>query len=172
MADAKKDTNRIVFRADTDLLAWLEGRADRTHAFPSPSLQAKAELDLWRTVLQMELRRFPLTLAEASCLADVLNGHLPSPGVSSGIGIVYAECADAFALARNTPLPGESSYAAKWGIEEKDLLERLERLGPAADMALSDAFARWWAADHEPTPEGFTAVGLRVRHGGLDNAPA
>lgn len=55
-----------------------------------------------------------------------------------------------------------SSYAAKWGIDEQSLLDRLGALGPAADHALRDALSRWWEQSREATAEGFAAVGLRV----------
>jgi hypothetical protein len=139
--------------------------------------QAQAELGMWRDALDGELRRVRLTLAQASCVADVLNGTALTPGVSGTLGIVYAECYEAFRLAREdrsgNPLPAPlgdvSSYGAKWGPEgtgpakwEQELLDYLGRLGPAADMALRDAVARWWDGAFLPTAEGFAAVGLRV----------
>jgi hypothetical protein len=95
----------------------------------SNSGQARTELQLWRPVLASELRGMRFTLGEASCLADVLNSSmLDQTTLGSGVRIVYAECFTAFRLARNTPLPGESSYAAKWKIDEQSLLGRLGEL--------------------------------------------
>ena len=93
---------------------------------------------------------------------DVLNGFLIQPGISVRPGMVHAEASDAFQIARDTPIPDESSYGAKWGIDERALLDYLARLGPAADHALLDAFSRWWDQKHDATVEGFAAVGLIV----------
>ena len=116
----------------------------------SLDIQARVEMEIWRAVMAAELRRIPLTLAEASCLAAILEGHPPARGpVSSSIGTCYAECHQAFHLARETP--GEPTYAARWGVSEGTLLARLQRLGPAADLALEDAIARWHGDHSDPT---------------------
>jgi hypothetical protein len=162
MTEQATTDGRVQVRVDPATARWLADRAGRMHT-GSTHLQAKTELDLWRAVLSVELRRIRLTLAEASCLADILNASmLDATIVGGGVGIAYAEAYDAFRLARESPLPGESSYAAKWDIDEDRLLDVLSRLGPAGDHALRDAFSRWWANDHEPTSEGFAAVGLTV----------
>lgn len=49
-----------------------------------------------------------------------------------------------------------------WGISEEILLAKLQRLGPAADLALEDAIARWHASRLEATLEGFGRAGLRI----------
>jgi hypothetical protein len=152
---------RVQVRLEDDTAGWLADRTKRM-ATPSHNIQARMELDMWRVVLAAELRRIRLTLAQASCLADVLNGHLISPAVSIRPGLVYAEAFDAFDIARDTPIPEQSSYGAKWGIDERALLDYLARLGPAADHALLDAFSRWWDQNHDATVEGFAAVGLTV----------
>ena len=151
---------RVQFRASAQLHAFLVLRAIRAGSI---DLQARAELETWRAVLAAERRRIRLTLAEASCVADVLSGHLITHGtvlMAGGAGVCYAECHDAFRLSREA---GEPGYGAKWGISEDELLAKLQRLGPAADLALEDAIARWWGRKHpEPTVEGFAEVGLRV----------
>ena len=43
------------------------------------------------------------------------------------------------------------------------LTGRLWSLGPAADLALRDAYSRWWADAGDTTPAGYAAVGLRVQ---------
>jgi hypothetical protein len=60
-----------------------------------------------------------VTLAQASCLADVLNGVLIQPGISLRPGMVHAEASDVFQIARDRPIPDESSYGTKWGIDEQ-----------------------------------------------------
>ena len=127
--------------------------------------QARAELGLWHAVLDAELRRIRLTGAELACVADVAAGSLLQPAVSLHAGTVYAQCYDAFRLTREYDPAGISSYGAKHGIDEQDLLDRLGALGPAADHALADAISRWWAGDLDATAEGFAAVGLRVAAG-------
>lgn len=176
MASTERDVH---FRLSEDTAQWIDGRIRRMHGGNRHG-QAQAELQMWRDALDGELRRLRLTVDQAGCVADVLNGPMLSPGVAATLGIVYAECYDAFRLAREdrsgNPLPAPlgdvSSYGAKWGPEgadpakwEQELLDYLGRLGPAADMALRDAVARWWDEDGEPTVEGFAAVGLRVTEG-------
>jgi hypothetical protein len=160
---------RIQVRIDGDLAEWLNGRADLMHNGPSLNIQARIELGMWRDALPAELRRIRLTLAQASCIADVCNGWLMSPGIAVSLGLVYAECYDAFRIARDTPLGDLSSYGAKWGPEgcdpvkwEQDLLTYLGTLGPVADHALQDAIARWWESNGDTTVEGFAKIGLRV----------
>ncbi len=175
------EDSAIRFR-DADLARWLRGRAERMPATrdrrsaegPSASWQARAELALWRTVLAVELSRVRLTLRQASCVAVVLNGTMLGASAASpgGLGLVFAECYDAFRLAREVG-PGvmadAGSHGARWGPEgcdpakwEQELLDYLGSLGPAADHALRDAVARWRAAGGDATAEGFAAVGLRV----------
>lgn len=143
---------------DAKFYTWLEDRQHRMYT-ESPSEQARRELGLWRGVLAMELRRVRFTLAEAICLADVLNGSTIDATVGQ---LLLAEVYDAFRLARETPLPGESSYGTKHGIDEQRLIDVIAALGPAADHALRDAFSRWWATDSDVSVEGFRAVGLNV----------
>lgn len=151
------DDNRIQFRAESGLLSWLADRQERVLDAASIHEQARTELEMWRTVLQLELRRIPLTVPEASCIADVLNGSLIlGGGVPITVGRVFAELFDAFEIAK-----GISSYGNKWGIDEARLLDKL-RAGPAADLALADAISRWWKQDGEATAEGFASVGIRV----------
>lgn len=170
--------NRLQVRVSSDLIDWLNDRAQRFMSSfgsrDSQHEQARTELELWREVLAVELRRIPLTVAEASCLADVLNGSLISgPAVALSIGLVAAAVEDAFRLTReDDPTGGAvSSYGAKHGIDEELLLGKLRRLGPAADHALADAIARWWAQpDPDATAEGFRAVGLRINEQVRSNA--
>src|SRR5690348_1462927 len=68
---------RIQFRAGGKLFAFLGLRSMRMGT-PSPDLQARVEIEIWRDVMAAELRRIPLTVAEASCLAGILKGHRPS----------------------------------------------------------------------------------------------
>lgn len=159
-------TNRTVLRLEDTTITWLTQRSERM-ATGSPNLQVRVELGLWHAALTAELRRIPLTVAEASCLADVLNGAMLTPGIGA---LTWMEVEDAFGFARDTDLPdpNASSYAAKWGVDEESLLTRLRRLGPAADHALRDAIARWWESDGEATVEGFQAVGITIVAGPRD----
>jgi hypothetical protein len=151
---------RIQFRAGGQLFAFLGLRSLRMGT-PSPDLQARAEIEIWREVMTAELRRIPLTLAEASCLADVLKGHRPSRGpVSASIGICYAECEQAFRLAQE--IADQTPAGPWWGVREEVLLAKLQRLGPAADLALEDAIARWHDHHFDATLEGFERAGLRM----------
>ncbi|MEU9925055.1 hypothetical protein AB0H51_27870 [Streptomyces griseoluteus] len=152
---------RISARISEQLAAWLADRSERMMT-GSTDLQAKLELDMWRAALDSELNRIRLTVEQANCLADVLNSTTLDAALAGRAGIVYYNASDAFALARDTPVPETSSYGAKHGIDETALLDYLRRLGPTADHALHDAIARWWATDAQPTAEGWRSVGLNV----------
>lgn len=150
---------RVQFRAAERTLAWLQERSARMHT-ATVSTQASTELGLWQDALAAELRRIRLTLAQANCLADVLNGVMLTPA-SGGFPVVYTEAADAFDLARADHLDADA-YGTKWGIDEEALLRYLRSLGPTADHALHDAVSRWRLAGAEPTAKGWESVGLRV----------
>ncbi|MGW2219615.1 hypothetical protein ACWCSD_31905 [Nonomuraea sp. NPDC001684] len=166
---------RIQVRVDDTTAEWLADRATRMHS-ESTNIQAKTELGMWRDALAYEVRRIRLTLNHALCLADVLNGHVITPGLGYRPGIVYAECYDAFHLAdEGSPVPGYSTYGKKWDIDERAFLEYLGKLSPIADHALLDAINRWWALQSEEPDlddaEAFTRVGLRLIEEPTTEAP-
>ncbi len=150
---------RIQTRITEDTYAWLEEREQRMHT-GSPHVQARVELAMWAQVLREELRRIQLSLAQANCLGDVLNGNLMSFD-SAHYPAVLLEAQDAFALARENP-HGEDTYGHKWDLDEEQLISYLKTLRPAAAHALHDAISRWWATNKEPTVAGWAAVGLKV----------
>jgi hypothetical protein len=144
------------------LAAWLDSRSERMHT-GSRSRQAATELGLWQSALLLELRRIRLTLPQARTVAAVCSSWMLDATVAGGPGLVFAECYDAFRIAREKDPLGVSSYGAQFGIDEQELLDYLGGLGPAADAALRDAITRWWEDDgREDTVEGFARVGLRV----------
>ncbi len=154
---------RIQVRVSTDLDRWLRDRTDRSLSREGVGSQLRMEVELWREHLKAELARVPLTVAEASCLADVAGGpmiHQPVVGTK-----LRYETEDSFAL-----YPG--SYGEKWGIDEGLLLDRLRRLGPTADHALCDALSRWWQDDLKADAAGFQSVGINITDGGPGTLPA
>lgn len=154
---------RVQVRLDDATAAWLAGRTARSQ-LGSPHQQARAELALLSDILAAELHGIRLTLEQASCIADVAGGSLLQPSAMRP-GRVFAECYDAFRIARAHDPAGISSYGKKHGVDEDELLEYLGSLGPAADHALADAVSRWWAGEHDATAEGFAAAGLLVADG-------
>jgi hypothetical protein len=156
-------TEAIHLRPGADLAAWLGSRRERIVPPLSGHLHARAELELWRAVIAAELRHLPpLTLPQASCIADALAGPQMQSAVAQGLGLVYAQVFDAFRLARSRAGGDVSSFGAKHGVKEQEILDYLEGLSPAADHALADAISRWWQEDLDATAEGFAAAGLRV----------
>lgn len=156
---ASSDT-RLQVRLGEGLHAWLTDRAAR-YASPSRHEHGRAELGMWRDVMAAELRRIRLTLPQARCIAQVIDGPLLTPGVPARLGMVYAEVYDAFRIFEDSPTNDDEAFP----LDEdgrKELLDYLGRLGPAADMALYDAFSRWWASGGKATVEGFAKVGLTV----------
>ncbi|OEJ21028.1 hypothetical protein [Streptomyces subrutilus] len=152
---------RISTRLSGDVAEWLEDRTDRMMT-GSKDIQARQELAMWRGALAGELRRIRLTVDQANCLADVMNGTIMDAALAGSAGIVFYNAADAFQLVHDSPFAGESTYGAKWGIDEEALLKYLRGLGPTADHALHDAISRWWNLNAEPTVEGWARVGLTV----------
>lgn len=166
--------NDLHFRASERASGWLDRQAELTHA-GTRHAAAKAVVEAFPDLLAAELHRVRLTLAQACCLGDVLNGSMFEMHFGTRLGLAYAECYDAFRLAREDtsgnplPVPHLSSYGAKWGPEgsdpvkwEQDLLDLLGRLGPAADLALRGAVAAWWDEGQPGTAAGFASVGLLV----------
>lgn len=164
---------RIQTRISEALETWLAARARRFRT-RSVDQQARIELELWNAALTAELRRIRLTLPQARCIAAVLGEPVLDDRMAIGPGVVYAQCYDAFRLARTGPGgagPGGplSSYAQQFGIDEQALLTYLAALGPVADHALRGAIARWWENDdQEDSVAGFAEAGLRV----TDDQPA
>lgn len=156
--------NRIQTRVSERLVEWLLDRANRLGSGGSIHMQAGHDLDMLRALLARELGRIRLTVNEANCVADILNGTMLSAGEMAAFPAVATDVAEAFQLAREEAFPGEVSYGEKWGIDEDRLVSYLRALGASADHALADAISRWWAADdHAGTVEGWARVGLRVR---------
>ena len=145
----------VTWRPSDDMAAWLEGRADRSMEPGGRSARTRVEMETWRAVLAAEAARQRWTLPELGLIADVCNGTLWPDGVWTP-GRVAVEVIDARA-------GQEGTYGDRWGVDEQALVGRLTALGPAADIALADALARWWAGDHEHTIEGWAAVGVRVQ---------
>lgn len=138
-------------RVDDDLAGWLAGRAEQRMLPVSPAQRARQEIALWREHLAAELRRLPLTLAEANLLASCVQGVI----LDDSVGLPAA-----FAIAEAGVLHTET--ADEQGLDVEGLWKRLIAAGPTANHALVDACARWWTAGSDATVEGWTAVGLRV----------
>lgn len=148
-------TAPINLRLTDDQASWIADRADRALTPGSAGTRIKTELDLWRHMLAAELRRQKWTLPEMGLIADILNSALVRDAVPMGIGTIAVEVMDARA-------GDEGSYGGKWGVDEMELIDKLLRIGPAADHALADAVSRWWATDGEHSSGGWATVGVRV----------
>ena len=146
----------ISFAGNPDLIEWLEGRGDRSRTQESAGMRAKTELGLWRAVLRVELQRQHWTLAEMGLLADIHNGVIISDGVRLGFGMIAMGVIDSL-----HEYPG--SYGEKHEVDEDTIKKKVLDLGPAADNALADAIARWWATNADHTPQGWSSVGIYVR---------
>lgn len=154
-------TDRIQMRiTDPGAMAWLDDRAARMG--DTVPLQARTEIAMMRMILDAELSRIRLTLPQALAIAGVLNSRDIHAHVAAGLGLVYAQCDEAFRLARRPPSGAASSYGVKHGFTEQELLDYLATLGPAADHALADAISRWWDQDLDGTGKGFAMAGIAV----------
>jgi hypothetical protein len=89
-------------------------------------------------------------------LADVHNGAMIYDGVGTHAGMIAMGVIDSL-----HEYPG--SYGEKHEVDEDTIKKKVLDLGPAADNALVDAIARWWATNADHTPEGWASVGIYVR---------
>ncbi|MEU0242313.1 hypothetical protein ABZ234_31935 [Nocardiopsis sp. NPDC006198] len=152
---------RLQVPVSEDLEHWLAERSRRTSAAAPAVRQARIELDLWRSVLAAELRRIRLSAAQAVFLGRLM-GPVPLDGaVAAAAPVVYTRAADVLLLPWADAAPSEHAFDAE------ALLGYLHRLGPAADHALHQACADWYAAGADPSPAAWARVGLTVREGAL-----
>lgn len=144
----------IQVRIDETLADWLENRAATRHQPVAASRRARGELVLFRALLTAELRRFPLTAAEAGLLADIAAGTVPDDVVGGGVADSVEDAMEFY--------PGV--YGQKWAVDEDRLLRRLRAAGPTQLHALEQALADWWRlpdADRAGV-EGWRRVGLVI----------
>ena len=133
-------TPRLAVALTDDTRNWVERIATWTD--DPPAATAATLLSAMSHMLTDELRRIPLTVSEVDVLASVIGNDFQT-GVAVGGLRTFAQVSEAFDLAHQTP-GGLSSYAYQFGIDENDLLTRLRRLGPSADLALRIALAQSW----------------------------
>lgn len=135
---------------------WLDSWKTRTME-PNPVSTAVRALE---KVLAAELQRVPLETAEAILIAHAVGQ--PLLNMSIGSGMLAAQVAD---FAAGLDAAGLDDLGVPLDAVDR-LTARLMACGPTADLALRDAFSRWWTADGaEADAEGFAAFGLRVGSG-------
>ena len=105
-----------------------------------PAATAASLIEILADLLRIELRRVPLSVAEADAVSHIL-GNAPRPDLTVSSMRVFVEASEAFDVAHQIA-GGQSSYAATFGIDENSLLEKLRRLTPTADLALRLALAQ------------------------------
>lgn len=159
-------TKPSTVRLPDDVAEWLADLAAVTASGLMPAATVPDAVRLIMATLDVELRRLPLTVGEASLLAEVRGGPILDAGLGIGVGsgIMLMDLADATdpGWADQTLL---AELEAKHSLPEGGvarLRAKLETLGPAADLALRLALARWWQHDLPATAEGFRQVGLRI----------
>lgn len=142
-----------------DLPGWLASVAEACCALPGRTVADL--LGILAHGMTNELAGTEFSETEADVLAAVLQGTVVSFALGS---IAYRECSDAFDIARDSPAPDISSYAAQFGIDEDQLLQKLAAMTPLGDLALRLAIARWWQLPPEQRQDGFgyQGVGLRI----------
>ncbi len=104
-----------------------------------PAATAASLIDILADLLRIELRRVPLSIAEADAVSNIL-GNAPRPDLTVSAMRVFVEASEAFDVAHQ--ISSQASYAAIFGIDENSLLEKLRRLTPTADLALRLALAQ------------------------------
>jgi hypothetical protein len=145
-------TPRIAVALPSDTRVWVEGIAQ--YVSEPPAATVSILLGAMHEILSRELRRIPLTVAEADALASIVGNDFQLGFTVGGLR-TFASVSEAFELAHQT-LGGISSYANRFSIDEDQLLTKLRRLGPAADLALRMALAQ--CGDAEDTYEDAATV--------------
>lgn len=156
-------TKRLAVALPDSTRSWV----DQVAAWTSqpPAATAASLIDILADLLRVELRRVPLSVAEADAISHILSND-PRPDLTVGPMRVFVEASQAFDLAHQIP-GGQSSYAAVFGIDENAMLEKLRRLGPTADLALRLALAQVRQQNSENPPSKAEAVADRYRAVGL-----
>lgn len=137
-----------------DLAEWVDRREELRGGVASTSRAAVTELWVLRELLAQELARVRWSLEELGLMARSTMGTIPGPGVTGGVGVMFAALFDA---RRAGEVADDEATTA--------LLERLGGLSVGADAALEFAVADWWAQGLDHTAEGWASVGVRVRDG-------
>jgi hypothetical protein len=130
---------------DEELLKELKGRIDPVRG--NLSEQIRESLSRYYYLLSWERNSIKnyFTGPELSLLCDIGNGTLFEP---HSLNMIVAEIEDA-----------ESDYFEKWGVNQKELIIKLNSLTITQSAALVDSIERFWAeiARHEsltqPSPE-------------------
>lgn len=145
---------QLQIRISDDLSDWLAARAAARHQPQSAALRARTELEIWRSVLRLELNAFPLRREEALLLVDMCLGGMADDAVGAGlVAWTLEEVTRAY--------PGV--YGRKWGVDEAALLARLRTAGPALDHALASAIYAYIAAQPAGDEAGaLRAAGLKI----------
>lgn len=165
-------TPRLAVALPPDTRAWIDMMAHWVSEPPAATVSIL--LDAIHEILSRELRRVPLTVAEADALTSIVGNDFHH-GISVAGLRTFASVSEAFDLAHQS-LGGISSYADKFSIDEDQLLAKLRRLGPTADLALRIALAQFVDGDTNvdaPTAETNTPT-MKYRAAGLtiiDNPP-
>lgn len=95
-----------------------------------------------------ELRSLALSRAEWCAIFDANNGvveYLGAPLMPSGI---WANVHD-------------STLGEKWGIDQRALVGKLQRLTPATLIAIQEACDRFWSRAEMPTDAALAACGIK-----------
>jgi hypothetical protein len=125
---------RVTVRLSAELIYHLASRARRTASGQPPQAQIVTEVALLRSLLDLELRRVPLTVAEAGCLADVLNGALVADALGPlAFNRVEAEAVIAWVLEHPVE-PGTLGVVTPFTAQADLIRDRLHAaLGSSAD---------------------------------------
>ncbi len=159
-------TPRLAVALRPDIRAWVEGIAQWVSEPPAATVSNL--LGAMHAILCGELRRVPLTVAEANTLVSIVGNDF-EVGITVGSLRTFASVSEAFDLAHD-PIVGIPSYANRFRIDEEQLLTKLRRLGPAADLALRTALAQLSYAECVGEDSGtvgtqaekYRAVGLSI----------
>lgn len=144
---------------DPELGAWISSAAVATCSLHGRLVRSL--LNMLKREMDAELAGVAFTEAEAKALANAHSATIP--GLALG-QIAHYEMLDAFADARRFGTP--SSYQAHFGINEEQLLGKLEALTPLGDLALRLAIARWWQLlddnEQDDSLSAFERAGIRI----------
>lgn len=130
---AKSKTVSLYLRPDIE--AELDMRGDNR------SQIINRDLERLYAIYRRALRETPLTVKEACLIVDALNGILIDAATAH---LLWANIEDAIKL---------DGLTEKWGVDGKELIDKLRGLSAMPCMALADAAERFWSLKDVPLPD-------------------
>ncbi len=170
LVDDSRTDLQIAFRLKGTETTFLNDLVEYFKPYgESYSINQAARDSIWilDTILQITLRRTPLTETEISAVCWLVQPINTFSEFQRGIGMnVYANAVDAIRLWSENP-HDEDNWIDHFGSGSSDdvFLQKLSRLGPAGDFALRLCAWRWWQNEDNGTNDEIDPVQAYIKAG-------